>query len=93
MHRVANKETYSDEISEAVNMQTKDSNFIKAAMALKKIDFKKDVVDKLVGCVKNKGNFKSFIESKVRDGLMGYDDYSLAVMWESDGVQVSDYLK
>ena len=59
---------------------TKDSNFIKAAMALKRINFHRDVVDKLVGCVKNKGNFKRFVEAKVRNGLMGYDDYSLVVM-------------
>ena len=29
---------------------------------------------------KTEGNFKRFVEAKVRDGLMGYDDYSLAVM-------------
>lgn len=80
MYRVANRDVYGDEVSEAVSMQTKDSNFIKAAMALKRIDFQRDVVEKLVGCVKNKGNFKRFVEAKVRDGLMGYDDYSLVVM-------------
>lgn len=80
MHRVANRDVYGDEVSEAMNMQTKDSNFIKTAMALKRINFHRDVVKKLVGCVKNKGNFKRFVEAKVRDGLMGYDDYSLVVM-------------
>lgn len=80
MHRVANRDVYGDEVSEAVNMQTKDSNFIKAAMALKRINFQRDVVEKLVGCAQNEANFKRFIEAKVRKGLMGYDDYSLAVM-------------
>lgn len=80
MHRAANKDKYIEEISEAVNTQTKNGNFIRAAMMLKRIDFRRDVVDKLVGCAKNKGNFRRFAEAKTRDGLMGYDDYSVAVM-------------
>ena len=61
-------------------IRTKDSNFIKTAMALKRINFQRGVVEKLVGCAQNKANFKRFIEANVGKGLMGYDDYSLVVM-------------
>lgn len=79
MYKVAHRDEYGEELVEAVNAQTKDSNFIKAALALKKIDFHKDVVKKLIHCAGHTDNFRRFAETRVKKGLLGIDDYSIAM--------------
>ena len=79
MYEVENKKQYAEELEEAINAQTKDSNYIKTALNLKKVNFEKDVIVKLVNC-KNNGNFKRHLQSLNNKGLLGYDDYSIAIM-------------
>lgn len=79
MYELANKDKYQDELQEALNAQTKNSNFIKAAMRLRKIDFHKDVIQKLENC-KYQNLLISHIERLRRLGFIAHDDYSLAIL-------------
>ena len=79
MYEVAYSEKYAEELQEAINTQTKNSNFIKTALGQKEVDFEKDVITKLFNCT-NEENFKRHIQSLKRKGLIGHDDYSLVIM-------------
>jgi len=79
MYEVTHQDVYAEELREAIIAQTKDSNFIKTALNLKKVDFEKDVLKKLVKC-RNVGNFKRHLQSLRNKGLIAHDDYSLAVI-------------
>jgi len=79
MYKVAHKEQFAAELEEAVRAQTKDSNFVRAALGMKKFDFEKDILGKLQSS-KNAANFKRHIESLRKRGLIAHDDYSLAIM-------------
>lgn len=79
MYEVANKDKYAEEINVAIDAQTKDSNFIRTAMSLKRIDFDKDVVTRLLNC-RHKGNLKQHLKGVMRKGLIAHDDYSIAFM-------------
>lgn len=79
MYEVAHKEKYNEELQEAINAQTKDSNFIMTALGMKKADFEKDVIDKLLNC-RNEWNFKQHLQSLRKKGLIGHDDYSIAIL-------------
>ena len=79
MYELAHKEGYVDELQEAVNAQTKDSNFVKTGMCLRKIDFEKKVLQKLLNC-RNNGNFLQHLRCLRKKGLIGHDDYSLVIM-------------
>ena len=50
------------------------------AMGLKKINFEKDVLGKLLSCSKNIGNFRRHIEGLRKRGLIAHDDYSIAII-------------
>lgn len=78
MYEVANKEKFAEELQEAVDAQTKNSNFIKTAMSLKHIDFSRRL-DNLLK-LQHKGHFKQHLRKLYREGLLGYDDYSLAIL-------------
>ena len=77
MYEVAHKDKYEIELQQAVDAQTKDSNFIKAALGIKNVDFDR-VLSKLLS--KNRANFIRHIKYLKDKGLIAYDDYSLAVM-------------
>ena len=79
MYEIAHKDIFEGELQEAIEAQTKDSNFIKTAMRLRKIDFDKDVIRKLENC-KYPQQLKSHIECLKRWGFIGHDDYSLVIM-------------
>ena len=79
MHEVAHEEHYKDELQEAIDAQTKDSNFIRTALGMKKVDFEQDVIDKLLNCW-NVGNFRKHLHKLWQNGLIGHDDYSIAMM-------------
>ena len=79
MYEVAHEDQYEEELQEAINAQTKNSNFIKAAMRLRKRDFAKDVIQKLENC-EHPQQLKLHIERLKRWGFIGHDDYSLAIM-------------
>lgn len=80
MYEVSHQDEFREELQEAVDVQTKDSNFIKTAMGLKKINFEKDVLGKLLSCSKNIGNFRRHIEGLRKRGLIAHDDYSIAII-------------
>lgn len=80
MYEVTHKDVFAAELEEAVRAQTKDSNFVRAALGMKKFDFEKDILGKLMSSSKNAANSKRHIESLRKRGLIAHDDYSLAFM-------------
>ena len=79
MYEVAHKDMFADELHAAINAQTKNSNFIKVAMSMTKIDFGIDVIRKL------QNSYRDFlltnhIKGLKKKGLIGHDDYSIAMM-------------
>ena len=79
MYELAYKDKYEEELQEALNAQTKNCNFIKSAMRLRKIDFHKDVIQKLENC-KYQNLLLSHIGRLKRLGFIAHDDYSLAIL-------------
>ena len=79
MYEVAHSDKYTEELQQAISAQTKNSNFIKTAMRLKKMDFAKDVIQKLENC-KYLNQFESHIGRLRRWGFIGHDDYSFVMM-------------
>lgn len=79
MYEADHREKYTDELKDAINAQTKNSNFIKTVLEMKKIDFEKDVIMKFQNC-KNEKNFMRHLQSLKNKGLLGHDDYSLVIM-------------
>lgn len=79
MYEVAHRERYAEELQEAIDAQTKNSNFIRMALGMKKVDFEKRVVDKLLNG-RNSWNFKQHLQSLWNKRLIGHDDYSLAIL-------------
>lgn len=79
MYMVENKDHFASELKEAIDTQTKNSNFIKTALEMKKIDYENDVVIKLQNCT-NEKNFMRHLQSLKNKGLLGHDDYSLVIM-------------
>jgi len=79
MYEVAHRDWYGEELILAVDAQTKNSNFLKSAMRLRKIDFAKDVIQKLENC-QYPNQLKLHIERLKRWGFIGHDDYSLVIM-------------
>jgi hypothetical protein len=79
MYEVTHRERFAEELQEALDAQTKNSNFIRAALAIKKIDFEKDVLGKLLNC-KNTWNFEQHLRGLRKKGLIGHDDYSFVKM-------------
>lgn len=79
MYEVAHKDRYAEELQEAIEVHTKNSGFIMSAMRLRRIDFAKDVIQKLENC-KYQKQFESHIGRLRRWGFIGHDDYSLAIL-------------
>ena len=78
MYEASHKDRYSEELLEATDAQTKNSNFVRTAMALKHIDFEQRMTKLLE--LKHKGLYKEHLRKLYRDGLIGLDDYSLAIL-------------
>lgn len=79
MYEVAHSTKYVDELQEAIDIQTKNSNFIKTALSLSSIDFEKEVILKLMNSHRD-FLFRNYIRGLKNKGLIGHDDYSLAVL-------------
>ena len=79
MYEEAHSDKYAEELQKAINAQTKNSNFIKSALRLKKRDFAKDVIQKLENC-KYPEQLRLHIMRLKRWGFIGHDDYSIAMM-------------
>ncbi|MBP1539635.1 MAG: hypothetical protein ILA29_04700 [Prevotella sp.] len=78
MYEVSNKDRFAEELQKAIDAQTKNSNFIKTAMTMPLFDFEKDVVRKLQNCSQS-FLMKNHIKGLRKKGLIGHDDYSLAM--------------
>ncbi len=79
MYEVTHSDNYADELQEAIKAQTKNSNYIKTAMEMNAIDFQKDVIQKLLNC--NRGFLlTNHIKGLKKKGLIGHDDYSIAML-------------
>lgn len=76
MYEVAHEDQYEEELQEAIDAQTKNSNYINTAMRLRKKDFAKNVIQKLENC-----NYPQLLMLHLgrlkRWGLIGHDDYSI----------------
>ena len=71
---------FGDELMEAVMAKTKNTNLIKTAIALKlKYEDFDNALMKILE-LKHKGHFKQHLRKKYREGLIGIDDYSLAIL-------------
>lgn len=79
MYEVAHEDQYEDELQEAIDAQTKNSNFINTAVRLRKKDFAKNVIQKLENC-KYPQLLMLHIGRLKRWGLIGHDDYSIAIL-------------
>ena len=79
MYEVANKDRFTEELIEAIDAQTKNSNFIKTAMSITNLDFEKDVICKLLNC-STWPILQSHIRGLKKKRLIGHDDYSLVIM-------------
>ena len=80
MYLVAHKDSMGEELNNAIEAQSKNSQLVKTAMALPRVRFKRDVIDKLVHCAGHKSNLTRYLQALRRKGLIGHDDYSFAVM-------------
>ena len=78
MYEVGHRERYADELQEAIDVQTKNSNFIKTAMSIEGLDFERDVICKLLNC-SSWPILKNHIRGLKKKGLIGHDDYSLVI--------------
>lgn len=78
MYEVAHMNKFADELQQAVDAQTKNSNFIKTAMVSDGVDFERDVVGKLQNCSTCQ-ILQSYIKDLKEKGLIGHDDYSLVI--------------
>lgn len=79
MYKVSHRDLNNEEIIGAIDAQTKNSNFLKSAMRTRKINFEKEVIQKLENC-KYPKQLKLHIERLKRWGFIGHDDYSLVIM-------------
>lgn len=78
MYEVVHKDSYKEALLAAINAQTKNSNFVKTAMSMMKLDYSKDVIKKLQNCYRN-FLLTNHIRGLKKKGLIGHDDYSLAM--------------
>lgn len=78
MYEVAYKDRFEEELQEAIDAQTKNSNFIKTAMSIERLDFEKDVIRKLQNSYRD-FLLKNHIKGLKKKGLIGHDDYSIAM--------------
>ena len=80
LYEASNSLFFNNEIQDEISAHTKNSNHTKAALSIKKIDFEKDVIAKLVSVVKNKHNFVQHLRALENKGLLAHDDYSLSLI-------------
>lgn len=79
MYLAANRDLNEQQLNEAIAAHSKNSMMVKSALLQEKIDFTQ-VIRKLVNCANHAHNFKRHIELLRKQGFIGHDDYSFAVM-------------
>lgn len=78
LYEISKSQSYHDEINEALNAKTKNSNFILAARTLN-LRFS----DEMECLLDRKTNYRSKLKKLVNANLVGSDDYSIAV-WKNE---------
>ena len=71
---------YRNELTEALNMHTKNSNFISAALNIERPNLGRDGFYPLIRALKSEKTFKQHLQQLISQGLMGHDDYSFALL-------------
>jgi hypothetical protein len=79
MYEVAHKDMYAEELREAINAKTKNSNLVKTAIRLRRFDFSKKVIQKLMNC-RYRILLLKHLDGLYRRGFLALDDYSLAIL-------------
>ena len=79
MYEVANTDIFKQELDAAELNYSKNGNYIRMARTIKKVDFEIGVINKLINTVGHTTNFKRYMQSLIRKGLIAYDDYSIAM--------------
>ncbi len=79
MYEVSHGDEFSAEIGSALNRKTKNSDYIKAAMAMKRNDFN-TVIERLFNCQGNAVNLRRHLYALAKRGLIAVDDYSIAFL-------------
>lgn len=74
MYMLAHSDLYAAELSQALSAATKNSNYIRAAQSLQKIDFYTDIIKKLF---LSDYNLTRHLTRLYKDGLIALDDYSV----------------
>ena len=82
MYEVAHRKEFGAQLNDAISLYSKYSNIIKTAMSRRRIDFEKDVIDKLCSASRNKANFVRHLKSLINRNLLAVDDYSISIMTE-----------
>lgn len=78
MYEIANADKYKQELATAESNRSKNSNYIQMAKAIGRVNFEKDIINKLTNTINHPTNFRRHIQSLIRKGLIAYDDYSIA---------------
>ena len=79
MYELDKKDRFENGLEKAIGAQTKNSNYIRTAMSLEPIYFARRVMDKMECCTRD-FLLRSHIKGLKKKGLIGHDDYSLAIM-------------
>ena len=79
MYEVANKDRFADELQEALNAHTKNSNLVKMGIRFRRLDFATKVIQKLLNC-RTGPLLESHIDGLKNKRLIALDDYSFAIM-------------
>lgn len=78
MYEVAYRDIFEGELQEAIDAQTKNSNFIKVAISATQMRFDEVVIQKLRNCYRD-FLLKNHIKGLKKRGMIGHDDYSLSM--------------
>ncbi|MDE5660872.1 MAG: hypothetical protein K2I28_08300 [Muribaculaceae bacterium] len=82
MYELSEKELFNNELTEAIQAGTKNSNLIQKGLGLPKFNFGKEVIEKLRRAVYDKSYCAKWLNSLYKSNLLALDDYSLAIMYE-----------
>lgn len=75
MYMLEHKEQYAVILRNCINYHSKNATIVKTAMHIKCQKFQ-SILLKLISSSKNKANLRRHLDSLVRKGLLGLDDYS-----------------
>lgn len=84
MYEVANIDRFRQELDAAESNYSKNTNYIKMARSVRGVDFEKEILNKLTNTIGHPTNFRRFVQSLIRKGLMAHDDYSIALLSRYD---------